>query len=89
MKLYVIVDAFLDKSHQTAQSNHATAEFCLRCPELARKWDNHTIIIKKAKNLEEWALQADACFREPYWDNKITAVAAFREDGYAKELPLV
>ena len=72
-----------------AQANHATAEFCLRCPELAKAWDNHTIIVKKAEAMSEWAEKADAVFREPHWDNKITAVAAYREDDFAAELPLV
>lgn len=88
-KLFVIVDAFLDRSQQTVQAAHAVGEFYKCCPKEAAAWGNENIIIKKAKNLEPWVDDCDTTFREPYWENKVTAIAAYREEGFAKELPFV
>ena len=89
MKLYVVVDSFLDRSQQAVQASHAVAAMFLEKPVLAALWGNSNIILKKAKNIEDWAEKADAVFREPYWDNRVTACASYREDGFAKELPFV
>lgn len=88
MKLFIIVDAWLDRNRAVAQIVHATASFCLTRPEEAAQWNNSTVIIKKAKNLDDYVKDADATFKEPHWEDKITAVAAYRDDEYAKELPL-
>lgn len=87
-KLYVILDAFVGGGHKIAQTGHAVAAFCLAKPELAKEWDNGYIIVKKAKDLASWLPASDASFTEPYWDNRLTGVACYREDGFAAELPL-
>lgn len=87
-KLFIILDAFVGGGHKIAQTGHGVAAFCLKCPELAREWNNNYIIVKKAKDLEAWLPEADALFSEPYWQNRVTAVAAFREEGFAADLPL-
>jgi len=89
-KLFVIVDAFLDRSQQAVQALHAAVKFCLDHPDVAKnKWGNQNVVIKKAKDFERWASESDAIFVEPYWDNKQTACVAFRPEGYAEELPLI
>lgn len=88
-KLFVIVDAFLDRSQQTVQACHAVGAFFQHCPQLAAEWGNQNIVIKKAKDMEPWLGDADAGFCEPYWNDKLTAVCAYREEGYAEELPFV
>ena len=88
-KLYVILDAFVNGGGQKiAQTAHGVAAFCLARPELATEWNNGYIVVKKAKNLDEWLKQGDASFQEPYWENRTTAVVAFREEGFAADLPL-
>lgn len=89
VKLFVIVDAFLDRSQQAVQASHAVAAFCLQWPDSARRWGNQNIVLKKAKDLHAWAREADATFREPHWKDQLTACAAYREEGYAAELPFV
>jgi len=88
-KLFVIVDAFLDRSQQTVQACHAVAEFYRDFPMLAAEWGNQNIVVKKAKDLEPWVGTGDVVFCEPYWNNRRTAVAAYREEGYAEVLPFV
>lgn len=88
-KLYIILDAFVNGgSQKIAQTAHGVAAFCLARPDLAREWNNGYIIVKKAKTLDEWIAKGDASFREPHWENRTTVVVAYREDGFAAELPL-
>lgn len=88
-KLYVILDAFVNGGGQKiAQTAHGVAEFCLKRPDLASEWNNGYIVVKKTKSLDDWIAQGDVTFREPYWDHRVTAVVAFREDGFAADLPL-
>ena len=90
-KLFIVLDAFLDKSQRTVQSCHAVAQWCQEHPDWLQEWnrpDAGHIVVKKAKDLEAWLPQVDSCFREPYWDNRLTALVAYREEGFAPELPL-
>lgn len=86
-KLFVIVDAFLDRSQQTVQACHAAAAYA-QSP-LNVEWRNTNIVIKKAKDIAHWFEHCDVPFYEPYWNDKLTAVAAYREEGFAEELPFV
>lgn len=80
MKLYVLVDPNLYQAQRAVQAAHAVAEYMKLHPDT--KWDNGTLVLLKAKNIEEEAKTADAIFTEPYWDNRITAVAKLGKDLY-------
>jgi hypothetical protein len=90
-KLFVIVDAFLDKSQKTVQACHGIARWCedyygTRLDEWNPK-EGH-IVLKKCQDLESWLPEVDVSFREPYWGNRLTVLVAYREEGFAEELPL-
>jgi len=90
-KLFIVVDAFLDKSQRTVQSCHAVANWCKDHPEALQEWNQPGgghIVLKKCKDLEGWLQEVDSSFKESYWDNKLTALVAYREEGWAEELPL-
>jgi len=88
-KLYVLVDSFLTGGQKIAQAAHAVGQFALDNPKLLREWNNGIVIIKQSRDLAAWEKLCDASFREPYWENRLTALAAFRGEGFAAELPLV
>lgn len=94
-KLYVIVDKTLSKSQQTVQACHAVAEFMLKHPD---RWPNHTLVILAGEpdEMEHWSDWLDNVvgsvavpFREPYWNNRLTAVAAHGCDKEVEELDLL
>jgi hypothetical protein len=89
VKLFIIVDHYLDRTQQGIQGIHAALQFALDCPALLDQHRNTNIVLKKAKDMDHWSQQGDATFREPHWDFRITAVAAYRNEDFAEELPLV
>lgn len=85
-KLYVLVRKDLKRSHRAVQGGHALAELLLR-HEL--KWTNGTLVYLAVdderalrKLYEKLPCRKKAFFEEPFWDNSMTAVAA-----YGKKLP--
>ena len=79
-KLYVIVSSKLSKSQQAVQAAHVVAQYCIDFPE--SKWNNSTLVILKDRDPNEYILEADAAFVEPYYNNLVTAVARYGEDLY-------
>jgi hypothetical protein len=86
-KLYVIVDATLSKAHRAVQAAHGVAEYCLKYPDTV--WRNHTIVMLKDDDINRWVDWAEAVWREPYWDNKVTCCVAFGKDEPSKECDLM
>ena len=85
-KLYVIVDSKLSMSHQAVQAAHAVAEYCLT---VKTPWMNGTLVVLKAENLQPYMRYAQAVFREPDLDNRVTAIAALGINELVKNLPLI
>ena len=84
-KLYLVTHAQLSAGYQTAQIAHATADFIMNNPQLAKQWHtvSNSVIILEAKNAEHLSeLQETAEtrgiitteFREPDLGDEITAV---------------
>lgn len=84
-KLYIVVDERLSISQQGVQAAHAVSSWALAHPAEHKYWTevNNNIVILKApmSTISEitWKLhemnQTWAVFREPYWKDRITAVA--------------
>lgn len=101
MKLYVLVRSDLSKSHQAVQAGHAVAEFCRSFPD--SEWKHRTLVYLKAgdeSELTTWLEIVRSCekeiematFREPYWNNSLTAAAILGTDMvsyYLKELKML
>lgn len=89
MKLYVLVRKDLSKSQQAVQAGHAVAQFLLEYPETT--WENGTLVYLECGPMylmgcdsidavaEDLALAGCdvAGFREPYYNHKTTAIAAY------------
>lgn len=88
-RLVIILDAFLKGNQKLAQICHGVAAFGLKCPEEFREWNNGTIIVKQTKDIDAWEGKCDASFREPYWENRLTVLAAYRPKEFDAELPPV
>lgn len=86
-KLYILVDQFLAPSKRAVQAAHAVAEYLLLHPDT--EWDNGTLVLLKVPDIENWVQHADAVFREPDLDNRVTAVAAYDISELAKGLTLL
>lgn len=77
-KLYVVVSRDMKASHRAIQAGHAVADFLIKNPD--SKWRGHSLVYLKVDTEEEleMLLMSEAeigYFREPYWNNKLTAVA--------------
>lgn len=87
LKLYVLVRKDLKHtSHRAVQGGHALAQLLLTHD---LKWKNGTLIylaVKDEKALKrlykKLPCKKKAFFKEPHWDNSLTAIAA-----YGKKLP--
>lgn len=100
MKLYVLIRKDLSTSHQMVQGGHAVAEFCRKYPN--SEWGYHSLVylgvpdegeLKSWKELFELYNDNEVVeFREPWWDNRLTAVAVLGTDlvqSYVKTLQLI
>jgi hypothetical protein len=98
-KLYVIVDRTLSRSQQAVQACHAVANFALK---YGAEWQHQSIVLLGVDNLDEldkWYYNLSITYRdcklkiaeffEPYWDNRLTAIACHGCDDLVKELELL
>lgn len=77
-KLYVVVSRDMKASQRAIQAGHAVADFLIRNPNSS--WRGHSLVYLKVDTEAELEklLGSEAeigYFREPYWNNKLTAVA--------------
>ena len=72
MKLYVLVDPTLSRSQRAVQAAHAVAQYLIDNPNTS--WDNGTLVVLKAEDINNEALNADSIFKEPDLNNRITAI---------------
>lgn len=86
MKLYVVIRRDLKPPHQAVQGGHALAELLLTHK---LSWLNGTLVYLSVKDeatlrkvYEKLPCKKKAKFEEPFWDNSMTAFAA-----YGKKLP--
>lgn len=86
MKLYVLVDKSLSQRQKWVQAAHAVAQYLIEIPD---GWRNRTLVILECSDIEKEAERADAIFREPYFGNKITAVAKYCDGSVYKGYRLV
>jgi len=80
MKLYVLVDPSLSKSQKAVQTAHAVAQYLIDNPNT--DWDNGTLVVLKARDIDREAAYADSIFREPDLENKITAITKLGNNLY-------
>lgn len=81
LKLYVIVRRDLSTSHQAVQAGHALAELLIK-HEIG--WKNGTLVYLSVKDeatlrklFKKLPCEHKAFFEEPYWQNQMTAIAAY------------
>lgn len=81
-KLFVIVNRLLSKSQQAVQGGHAIAQFLIDHP--SSEWRNNTLVFLRVSDEDELSdlysrldTEQKSLFLEPYWDNKLTAIAAY------------
>lgn len=95
MKLYVVVRSDMSKAQQAVQAGHAVAEILIR---KNIGWKNGTLIYldgmneKKLRKLfDEVPARNKIAFHEPFWDNSMTAFAAYGREvsEFLKKLPLL
>jgi len=92
-KLFVLIDKRLSRSQQAVQACHAVAEFALK---YGNQWEHRSMVllaVDGGDQLEEWTGKLADCrfveFREPYYDNRMTAIACHGCDELIKELRLL
>ena len=95
MKLYVVVRSDMSKAQQAVQAGHALAELLLK---KNIGWTNGTLVYLGVKNekklrklFSEVPTRNKKAFHEPFWDNSMTAFAAYGRDvsDFLKKLPLL
>ena len=97
-KLYVIVRSDFSKARKAVQAGHAVAKFVQVFPYV---WRNKTLIYLRVSDEKELSKLLDKLlanaykvveYREPSWNNSLTAVAAFSNeevDKLIKDLKLL
>lgn len=78
MKLYILVDAYLPSKHKAVQAGHAVAEFLRLNPNTP--WENGTLVYLKSYDLASDSRKCDVLWREPYWEDRLTAAACLGQD---------
>lgn len=95
-KLFILIDKRLSRSQQAVQASHAAIEFALKH---GKEWKHQSLVLLAVDGrdeLEQWYDWFDnqpgykvAFFREPYYQNGMTAVACHGCDEDIKELKLL
>lgn len=94
-KLFILIDKRLSRSQQTVQSSHAAIEFALK---YGKEWKHESLVllaVDGGDELEQWYDWFDnQCykvtnFREPYYNDRMTAVVCHGCDEDVKELRLL
>jgi len=95
-KLFILIYKRLSRSQQTVQSSHAAIEFALK---YGKEWKHESLVLLAtdgADELEQWYDWFDnqpgykvSSFREPYYDNRMTAVVCHGCDNDVKDLRLL
>ena len=94
-KLYVITRTDLSKSQQAVQAGHALAEYLLKNNTL---WGNGTLVYLKVKNEKELKsltklLKYDrvpfTSFKEPDFNDQLTAIASLGSNDYFEMMSLL
>lgn len=78
MKLYILVDKRLPRDHKAVQAGHAIAAFLKANPNT--EWTNGTLVYLRSEDIEFDAQFCDAVWKEPYWDDRLTAAACLGRD---------
>jgi hypothetical protein len=94
-KLFILIDKRLSRSQQAVQSSHAAIEFALK---YGQQWKHESLVllaVDGGDELEQWCNRFNesgyktSCFRESYYQNRMTAVVCHGCDGDVKELRLL
>lgn len=94
-KLFILIDKRLSRSQQAVQASHAAIDFAL---QYGRDWKHQSLVLLAVDGrdeLERWNQDfldkgyKVSCFREPYYQNGMTAVVCHGCDNDVKELKLV
>lgn len=78
MKLYIIVDRWLSKPHKAVQAGHAVAAYLKENPDT--EWSNGTLVYLRSDDILSDSQWCDSIWKEPYWDNQLTAAACLGKD---------
>lgn len=91
-KLFILIDKRLSRSQQAVQACHAMAEFAKAYPE----WEHRSLVllgVDGSENLDAWMSRLEGmkrmAFKEPYYQNRTTAVACHGCDELVQELKLL
>ena len=93
-KLFVLIDKRLSRSQQAVQACHAVAEFAKAYPD----WEHRSMILLAVDGRDrlehEWLKDKlvgfkHTAFREPHYDNHVTAIACHGVDELIKDLRLI
>lgn len=95
-KLFILIDKRLSRSQQAVQASHAAIDFALLH---GKEWTHQSVVllgVDGADELEQWYDWFDnqpgykvSFFREPYYDDRMTAVCCHGCDDEVKELRLL
>ena len=95
-KLFVLVDRTLSKPQQAVQACHAVAEFALKYGR--EGWKHESLVLLGVDDHIDLERMWHDCmlvphdrigFREPHYNNRMTAVACYGCDDEVKELKLL
>lgn len=91
MKLYVLTDSKLSKAQQWVQATHAVAQHFIDFPNTP--WKNYTLVMLQCKDIESWMTNLEnvehSQFREPHFNNKLTAISSLHIGHLVDKLKLI